>query len=83
MARREDDSYTNGSVFEASVEEGMRDKSEAYAEADVGGQPEEADGGARRSEGRAWSPRGTRRVVGRVPLRGRRRGTEEEEGSEE
>ena len=45
MARREDDSYTNGSVFEASVEEGMKDKSEAYAEADVGGQPEEADGG--------------------------------------
>ena len=45
MARREDDSYTNGSVFEASVELGMRDKSEAYAEADVGGQPEEADGG--------------------------------------
>ncbi|CAD6336596.1 unnamed protein product [Miscanthus lutarioriparius] len=31
MARREDDSYTNGSVFEASVEEGRKDKSEAYA----------------------------------------------------
>ena len=46
MARREDDSYTNGSVFEASVEEGMKDKSEAYAEADdVGGQPEEASDG--------------------------------------
>ncbi|XP_025813543.1 aquaporin NIP1-4-like, partial [Panicum hallii] len=38
MARREDDSYTNGSVFEeASVEEGRKDKSEAYAE-DVDGQ---------------------------------------------
>ncbi|XP_039804173.1 aquaporin NIP1-4-like [Panicum virgatum] len=46
MARREDDSYTNGSVYEASVEEGMKDKSEAYAEADdVGGQPEEASDG--------------------------------------
>ena len=31
MARREDDSYTNGSVFEASVELGRKDKSEAYA----------------------------------------------------
>ena len=32
MARREDDSYTNGSVFEVSVEEGRKDKSaEAYA----------------------------------------------------
>lgn len=30
MARREDDSYTNGSVFEVSVEEGRKDKSEAY-----------------------------------------------------
>ncbi|XP_062232786.1 aquaporin NIP1-4-like [Phragmites australis] len=30
MARREDDSHTNGSVFEASVEEGRKDKAEVY-----------------------------------------------------
>ncbi|CAN6194875.1 unnamed protein product [Urochloa humidicola] len=33
MARREDDSYTNGSVFEVSVEDGRKDKSEAFADA--------------------------------------------------
>ncbi|RCV21946.1 hypothetical protein SETIT_4G180100v2 [Setaria italica] len=43
MARREDDSYTNGSVFEVSVEEGRKDKSEAYADASK--QPEEANDG--------------------------------------
>ncbi|CAN6221100.1 unnamed protein product [Urochloa humidicola] len=32
MARREDDSYTNGSVFEVSVEDGRKDKSEAFAD---------------------------------------------------
>jgi hypothetical protein len=31
MARREDDSYTNASVFETSVEDGRKDKSESYA----------------------------------------------------
>ncbi|CAN6201363.1 unnamed protein product [Urochloa humidicola] len=32
MARREDDSYTIASVFEASVEEGRKDKSEAFTD---------------------------------------------------
>nr|CAB3468168.1 unnamed protein product [Digitaria exilis] len=43
MARREDDSYTNGSVFEVSVEDGRKDKSEAFADV-VDEQPPEADG---------------------------------------
>ncbi|KAK3130622.1 hypothetical protein QOZ80_6BG0495820 [Eleusine coracana subsp. coracana] len=38
MARREDDSYTNGSVFEASVEDGRKDTPEVH-HADV--QPDE------------------------------------------
>nr|CAB3470660.1 unnamed protein product [Digitaria exilis] len=42
MARREDDSYTNGSVFEVSVEEGRKDKSEAFADV-VDEHPPEAD----------------------------------------
>jgi aquaporin NIP len=45
MARREDDSYTNGSVFEVSVEDGRKDKSDAHAYADAVQQPaDEADG---------------------------------------
>ncbi|CAL5038956.1 unnamed protein product [Urochloa decumbens] len=46
-SRREDDSYTNASVFEASVEEGRKDKSEAFANAAGELHPEEyADDGA-------------------------------------